>query len=299
VHTALDREGSATPPVPLPLAHPTGIAPCGGELLVTGARPGEGTPLVLRLDRSGAVLALSALPVGNRLLRRPAPLCPDGRPLVLWERFEGHGSRIWAFHPDRPGEDPRPLPATGFTSHLAVSEVQAGLLLARVSGPSADLRLTWLDADLNELAASVVVSGVGAVAAAGAAGSAAVAWVQGSGRRLRLQWFGSDRAPAADPADLLEVHGPSSLQSLRMLGGVDRLALLYRVVTVGDPEAEDRLPPCSASEWLATVEPGGRTPSTPRPVEPPGAGGGTGGWLGPRLLVAHGSLEPVLSIFEP
>lgn len=299
VHVALDSEGGSGPPVALPLAQPTGLAALGSELLVTGPSLADGRPLLLRLDAAGRPVARMALAARDRLVRWPAPYCAAGLPLVVWERAEGQGSRMLACRVDGTAcAEPRALPPTGFSAQFAACETATGLLLARVAGADAELHLTWLDRELGETSPLLAASGVTAVAAAGSAGVTGVAWTADGGRSLRLQRFDGS-GPMAAPAALGDLAGPGSIDSLRLFSGGERgFAVVYRVVTPGDTRAPADRPPGSAREWVALADAGGRPLDSPRPVQPAGTGGGTGGWLGARLLLAHGSRAPLVTIFE-
>ena len=299
-HVALDGEGRAGPPIPLPLAQPSGLAPCGSGLLVTGPSLVDGRPLLLRLDPDGRPLGRTALAARGRLVRWPVPYCPAGRPLVLWERFEGQGSQVLACRADGAAcEEPHALPPTGFSAQLAVCETGSGLLLARVAGTDGDLHLTWLDDDFGETAPLLAASGVTAVATAVSAGVTAVAWADGDDRGLHLQFFDNGHRPMGPPIPLDQRRPAASVESLRLLGGEEgRFAVVYRVVTTGDARALGERPPGSAREWVALADAAGRPLGAPRPVEPAGTGGGMGGWLGARLLLAPGRREPLLTVFE-
>ncbi|MGH3929401.1 MAG: hypothetical protein ACRDTF_05425 [Pseudonocardiaceae bacterium] len=91
-------------------------------------------------------------------------------------------------------------------------------------------------------------------------------------------------APLGPPAPVLDGDQPDAARSLHLYAGpASRLALGWHTAT---------------GEWVALVDAVTGLATDCHPLADPGPRYGTGGWIGDRLIVLHGAVAPLISVFQ-
>jgi len=300
VQLVLDRDGRTVAMSPVPLAYPVGLAACDGELHLTGALRGTDDPAHVVLDPAGGSGQPSPLAVSGTLVRWPRPVCIQ-RLAIVWETSDQRSSKLWIR--EMGGVDSGAtagISLEGYSSLLDFAASGPTLNVLRVSGSRAELQLIRFGGDHRRVSDQIIADGVTAVSLASTPSLAAVAWVE-LGRRLCVAW--AEPGGRLGPAGILfEAEAGTELTSPRVLLRHDgQAAVLCRVARRGPSGgAVQQGPPqpLTREELAIVVRPHARVAASLSNIDPPGSGGGTGGWLDDRLIVLHGSLEPALTVFE-
>jgi hypothetical protein len=292
VLVALGPEAESTNPVPLPLEYPIGLAACGGDLYLTGAEADQ-TQVLLTIDEPGLLKARDEVPVSGSIAYGPRPFCLIGRPIVLWETSDDNSGRLHAYvQAGSSTWDVTSQPLRGLTTWSEAATSTEELVLARIQGSAGELGVRWLSSGLVELHSLTLARGASATALAAGGGILAVAWVAPR-QGLCVQWFDSSRHPLGLPSVLVPVAPGSTLRSLRVFASEQgHVAVIYQSLRVDDNQFR------RVDEFICLLAAGQTAVATLDRVEPPGAGGGTGGWLGSRFVLVHGSGEPAVSVYE-
>jgi hypothetical protein len=279
-------------------------------LVATGSRPeGGGPPLVFAVDAGGSILWQHELAVVEPLSAFPVPVSLSA---------EGFVALVWVTGTEQPtlhvaalaGETPRPIAATpldGVTVDLDIDGSAGAVTIARVSGYPLRLEVVRAGEPPERRPLPGTERPNTATVAAGG-GRTFVAWTSIGDASVRVQALGDDLAPAGSPAVAAEVAPPAALRDVRFIrGDSGRLALRYRTGDRTSAAASRREPgsPTARREPVAVVEQfvapfDPRTGSTGpvRRIEESGHGFDAAAWVGDRLLVCHGSREPLFTILE-
>jgi len=301
---SLDADGRAGSALPLPVEYPIGLTGCRGRLWLTGATGATGTsqPLLLELERSASAKAVGPIPTAGVLSYGPRPLCLEDRLVLLWETVTEGLSRLHlsnATSSSTASAMTRDLP--GLTTALDAGSSGGNLMVARVFGAEASLRLTSLGPDLAEQRSVWLADGAIETALAAADGRVAVAWL--TAQELVLQWLDGSGNVIGEPSLLASTSPGAVPRSLRAISGEDgRLALLYRVLRLGDARsagggAELGPPERQVEDFLCLVAPGATGAAVHERLPPGSSGGATGGWLGNRFLLFRGGQDDAVSVY--
>jgi hypothetical protein len=296
---AIDVEGRVVaPPRPVPMDFVHALASCDGALLASGGRGEPPAPVLLHLPPSGEALEEWTIHPEETLSQWPVPACPGGVRGAAWEMGGARASLCWSAL--RAESLPIRLDLPDTTAELAVTTWRGSLLFLRAASSGA-LSLYEIGADRTVGETPLLPAGASSPALAEDAGGVVAAWVA-EGRSLHLQRFGADLVPVGAPTTLESVDGPTSIRSVRLLGGA-ALAVSYHTETLGDPPRgarEDGLPavPRTAAHFVRAVGAGGGEAGGAERVDPPALRVHAGGWSGDRLLLVHGGPPLTLSGYD-
>lgn len=293
---------AAAAPGELPLVEITGVAACGGALVVTGVEAGD-RAVALGLGPDGAAAWRVELKTDERFQHWPRPVCVAGAPW-LWSTTRAAltlvdvaGGRLGAARSIALGDD------TGAVDVLAEGD---GVVVARVHGSGEDrLELVRIAGGRVVARADVARGTSGAPSLAHAGGAIALAWIDEPGRAARLAWFDAQLNPLGAPEALPAPPSAGALAGVGLLAASDgALAIVERAHVIGDaavvhhPDgaAARRGPPAAWPLWIAAYD---RAAHRLAPLHLVDADARlyAGGWLGATLALAHRGSKARVSLF--
>jgi hypothetical protein len=284
---ALDADGlPARPPRALPLAFVAGLAAAGGELVVTGGRAADETPVALWIDQGGASRGVAQLPAAGAVTHWYTPAAAGPTAEVVWQTDEGARSTLWTaeIRPTGCGP-PRALRLDAPTSAVAAAGAAEGVVVARSGGGVVEV----LHLVGGRLVArrQVAEAHAPSVALAATGHRYAIAWTDE--RVLRLSWLDLALRPADGPVEVAVADGPERLRWLRLFGGDGgRLAIGFQRAV--------REPGRGVNHVVCIV--GARGELAFATLEPAGIALDAGGWLDDALVLVHGRGDPFVSVFR-
>ena len=285
------------------------LAPLQDGLIATGSLPDDGPPLVFAVDDAGAIVWQHEVRVDQdqTLTRFPRPvlLADDGRVAVVWVTGE-RDPLLWIAEVagDRLGPA-RMVPLAELTVDLDLDATAGAVTVARVRGYP--LRLDLIRP--GESPEPRPVDGarqVETVSIAVGGGLTVVAWTSMADDVVHAQAFGPGLAPLGEPAAVAEAPRPLRLRQARFVRGGDRLAIRFgasRAVAgwsaprdaSGQPGRRGRHE--RIEQFVAAYDPASGLTGAVQRVGEGGRGFDAAAWVDDRLLVIHGTDEPLLSTF--
>ena len=284
-HVAIDAGGNPGPATPVPLV-PTGLAACGGRLVVTGLSRADSRAKAVLLDPSGALLSELELPVRGAPSRWPVPLCLGGGARIYWETTDPEGAASTLEWIDLAGSTGS-LAWPDRTADLAAAAMGGDMLLLRLHGQPPKAELLRLAGGAIVQSTAVEGPALAQLVAAGSRIGVPIATL----RELRLAWFDGDLHLADPPEPVLAVAEPETLRSALLVPmGPEAILVGYSFhAAAGDRLVEmpgSRFEPAEprADERIVLYD------VRDHSLEPVELDGGllAAAWLGDRLVIVSG-----------
>ena len=289
--------------IELPIVEVTGMAVCGGALVVTGVNADDHAT-ALGLTDDGRLLWHADMPSAERYKHWPRPVCADGVTWLFSTSGGAHSAmRVVEVTGGRLGAQVL-LALPDDSDTIDVLGDAEGALVARVHADGQRLELMRVTGDRVTARVDVHAARPVAPSVALVGDAIALAWVTAP-NEPHMQWFDKKLNPVGAPA-LLPAPSWSAVTGVRLLAALDgRLAVAFRghqiigdAATVRNPDGTlTRQEPRRASPlWIAAYD---RQVHNIRPPHLVDADAKlyAGAWLGSHLAIAHRGRDTQLSVF--